>query len=85
MVFHRAYMHDLPSRFIPFEGRCVGGCSCRASALSGLAEIFQRLYITGAYLIAISVPFYTLFIFKDLRLFQGGIVLIMELRMRDKS
>jgi hypothetical protein len=55
---------DLPGRFIPFEGRCIGGDSYRASVFTGLAEIFQRLYITGAYLIAIIVPFYTFFIFQ---------------------
>jgi hypothetical protein len=63
---------DLPGRFIPFEGRCVGGCSCRASAFSGLAEIFQRLYITGAYLLAITEPSYAFFIFNGLRISQYG-------------
>jgi hypothetical protein len=63
---------DLPGRFIPFEGRCVGGCSCRASAFSGLAEIFQRLYITGASLVAIIVPFCTFFIFNDLLISHSG-------------
>ncbi len=33
-LFHRAY-YKLPDRFIPFEGRFVGGCSCRASAVLG--------------------------------------------------
>ncbi len=70
---------DLPGRFIPFEGRCAGGCSCRASAFSGLAEIFQRLYITGTYPIAFTVPFCTFFIFNELWISQCGSVLIMEL------
>ena len=35
---HRAFS-DFPDRFIPFEGRCFGGCSCRASAVLGLAGL----------------------------------------------
>lgn len=63
----------------------MGGCSCRASAFPGLAEIFQRLYITGVHLLAITAPFFTFFIFKDLRIFQSGIVFIMELQIQENS
>ncbi len=64
---HRA-SSDFPDRFIPFEGRFFGGCSCRASAVLGLAGLLSSsLFITGAYLIAISGPIQGLFVFNDLR------------------
>jgi hypothetical protein len=34
----------------------------------GWSELFQRLYITGAYLVAILVPFLNLFDFNDLHM-----------------
>jgi hypothetical protein len=33
----------------------------------GWSELFQRRFITGAYLIAIMVPIWLLFYFNDLR------------------
>jgi hypothetical protein len=36
---HRAYCR-VPGRFIPFEGRFVGGGSCRALLCFGLAGIY---------------------------------------------
>jgi hypothetical protein len=41
----------------------------------GWSEFFQRLYITGAYLIAIARPFYAFFIFSHLWISQSGKVL----------
>jgi len=41
----------------------------------GWSDLFQRLYITGAYLIAIAGPLYEIFIFKDLWISQNGKIL----------
>jgi hypothetical protein len=55
-----------PSRLIPFQGRFIGGGSCRVPAVLLLIGISVSWYITGAYLIAIHGPFEVPFVFSRL-------------------
>jgi len=58
---------DFPAGHPFFEGRFVGDCSCRASALLWAGRISpSSLHITGAYRRAIGVPFVILFYFINL-------------------
>jgi hypothetical protein len=72
MVYHRALLQTFPAGSSLLRAAALAVALAGASAFSGLAEIFQRLYITGAYRIAITAPFYSFFIFKDLRISQSG-------------
>jgi hypothetical protein len=58
---------DFPDRLIPFEGRFVGGFSCRVSAVLWAAGLSSSRFITGAYLIAINMPNLLFIVFNNLQ------------------
>jgi hypothetical protein len=55
-----------PGRLIPFQGRFIGGGSCRVPAVLLLIGISVSWYITGTYPIAIRGPFEAVFVFRYL-------------------
>ena len=56
-----------PAGLSPFEGRFIGGCSCRVSSLHWAGRNFpSSRNITGAYLFAIAMPLYAFYISQEL-------------------
>jgi hypothetical protein len=83
--FHRSNF-KLPGWLFPFEGRSIGGCSCRAPGVV-LARWHAPScrYITGACFRAILVPFATILIFNDLYRRMQAIVCILEAKGKNSS
>jgi hypothetical protein len=66
VVFSTVPAADFPGRSSLLRAASLAVALAGSALLWGWSDSFQRLYITGAYLIAIKWPFYEFFIFSAL-------------------